>query len=109
MSSQLSKLTIEELRACRQAKHEAKDHHWEEEDRLFGEEVRWLAEEEEIRRQEEEAEQKWKEEEEWRERLEEAKKGVPKAEGIRKGKVRETESGGDRRKCRGNGEGATRL
>jgi hypothetical protein len=48
MSTQLTKLSIEELRARQQAEHEAEDRRQEEEDRLFEEEVRRLAEEEEI-------------------------------------------------------------
>jgi hypothetical protein len=51
MSTQPTKLSIEELRARRrQAECEAEDRRREEEDRLFEEEVRRLAEEEEIRR-----------------------------------------------------------
>jgi hypothetical protein len=50
MSTQPIKLSIEELRARRQAECEAEDRQREEEDRLFEEEVRRLAEEEETRR-----------------------------------------------------------
>jgi hypothetical protein len=50
MSTQPTKLTIEELRVRRQAECEAEDRRREEEDRLFEEEVRRLAEEEENRR-----------------------------------------------------------
>jgi hypothetical protein len=74
MSTQPNKLSIEELRARRQAEHEAEDCRREEEDQLFEEEVRRLAEEEETWRWEEEAEQRRKEEEERKKRLEEAKK-----------------------------------
>jgi hypothetical protein len=50
MSTQPTKLSIEELQARRQAEQEAEDHRQEEKDRLFEEEVRCLAEEEENRR-----------------------------------------------------------
>jgi hypothetical protein len=84
MSTQPTEISIKELRACWQAEREAKDHRWEEEDRLFEEEVRQLAEEEEIWRWEEEVEQKWKEEEEWRKRLEEAEKEYARQKEIEK-------------------------
>jgi hypothetical protein len=50
MSAQPSKLSIEELQAQRQAEREAKDCRRQEEDRLFEEEIRRLAEEEENQR-----------------------------------------------------------
>jgi hypothetical protein len=50
MSAQPTKLTIEELRAQRQAEREAEDRRREEEDRLFEEKIRRLAEEEENQR-----------------------------------------------------------
>jgi TolA-binding protein len=74
MSAQPTKFTIKELQARRQVEHEAEDRWREEEDRIFEEEVKRLAEEEEIWRRQEEAERKWKEEEEQRRRLEEAEK-----------------------------------
>jgi hypothetical protein len=50
MSAQPSKLSIEELQAQRQVEREAKDCRRQEEDRLFEEEIRRLAEEEENQR-----------------------------------------------------------
>jgi hypothetical protein len=87
MSTQPTKLTIKELRAQRQAEHEAEDCRWEEEDRLFEEEIRRLAEEEENRRQEEEAERRQKEEEEQRRRLEEAEKQYARQRELEKARL----------------------
>jgi hypothetical protein len=84
MSTQLTKLSIEELQARRQVEREAEDRRREEEDRLFEEEDMRLAEEEENRRREEEAEQRRKEEEEQRRRLEEAEKEYARQKEIEK-------------------------
>jgi MAP7 domain-containing protein 2 len=87
MSTQPTKISIEELRAHQQAEHEVENRRQEEEDRLFKEKVRRLAEEEEIWKREEEAEQKWKEEEEWRKRLEEAEKEYARQKKIEKARL----------------------
>jgi hypothetical protein len=74
MSPATTTLTVEELRARHQAERKAEDRRRVEEDCLFEEEIRKLAEEEENRRQEEEAERRRKEEEEQKRKLEEAEK-----------------------------------
>jgi hypothetical protein len=73
MSPASTKQTVEELRARRQAEHEAEDRRRAEEDRLFEEEIWKLAEEEERQKQKEEDKRR-REEDERKKRLEVAEK-----------------------------------